>query len=230
MYTRNGYDIEFRQSKAIAGAFVAAGGEYLIYSSVPSPAVISDGRYKNVFLFEVKADVQKYISKLPIKSAFFVPGSLMQNYQTMMVPKPAGDGTFAIFDIVSPDMLWPLIDVRSDTGKFVAAILADPTAYVGKELSAATKLYSWSGITESLSKATGQTVRYVQMPVEQWRSFMPPDVADSLVEMRKYMDEFGYYGADTRAKVQWSAEQARGNLTTLDEYLQQNPISLKGPS
>jgi hypothetical protein len=37
----------------------------------------------------------------------------------------------------------------------------------------------------------------------------------------------GYYGPDTEAKVSWTAKQARGKLTTLEEYFEKCPLVLE---
>ena len=42
-----------------------------------------------------------------------------------------------------------------------------------------------------------------------------------------YIRDFGYYGAETSPKVEWSAKNARGKLTTLEEYLKENPVKLE---
>ena len=49
---------------------------------------------------------------------------------------------------------------------------------------------------------------------------------DHVAEMLSYFEEYGYYGEKTAEKVKWSAEQARGHLTTLDEYLLSHPLNL----
>ena len=40
----------------------------------------SHGNLTDVFHFDGKADIEAYIRTLLIKSAFFTPGSFMQNY------------------------------------------------------------------------------------------------------------------------------------------------------
>lgn len=226
-YTADKYVIEMRQTKTIVDAFIAAGGEYIIYSSVPSIKEISHGKYPNVGHWEAKADSQNYISQQPIKSAFFVPGSFMSNFTSYMSPKPLGDGTYGIFNLVGSEKLWPLIDVANDTGKWVGCVLASPDKYVGKELCAATKLYRSSEIADALSRATGKTVKWVQISEDQFRQFVPPESATAMVEMFQYMDEFGYYGADTAEKIKLGAEQASEKLTTLEEYLERTPLILE---
>lgn len=75
LYRPGGMEEELAQGKTIAEAAVAAGAKFLIYSSVPSPKKISGGKYA-VDSFDVKDEVRDYISGLPIKSAFFLPGCM----------------------------------------------------------------------------------------------------------------------------------------------------------
>jgi len=214
------------EGKALADAAVAAGVEYFIWSSLPHVGKVSGGKYQHADHFDSKAEVEEYIRTLPIKSSFFAPGSFMQNFGGTMAPHPAGDGTYAISNVVTPQTQLPLIDAAADSGKWVAAILAEPEKYEGEVLSAATKLYSFEEIVQIISKETGKTVKYNQLPESTFRRFLPPAAADNLVEMMLYFQGFGYYGPQTKEKVEWTAQQARGKLTTFEEYLSKNPIQL----
>ena len=215
---------EVAQGTALADAAVAAGVQYIIFSTLPHVGKISGGKYQRVASFEAKADVEEYIRSLPIKSAFFAPGSFMQNFEGGMAPRPsqAGDGTFAISNIVTPQTQLPLIETVADTGKYVGAILAEPEKYEGKVFSAATKLSSFEEVVQLISEVTGKTVKYNQVPVEVYRNFLPPAAADPLVEMMLYVQDFGYYGPQTKELVQWTSENARGKLTTFEEYIKKN--------
>lgn len=73
LYKPGGMEQELAQGKGIADEALAAGVKFLVYSSVPSPKKISGGKYP-VDSFDVKDQVREYISSLPIKSAFFLPG------------------------------------------------------------------------------------------------------------------------------------------------------------
>lgn len=73
LYKPGGMEEEPAQGKALADEAVAAGVEFIIYGSVPSARKISGGKYL-VGLFDVKDQVRDYISGLPVKSAFFLPG------------------------------------------------------------------------------------------------------------------------------------------------------------
>ena len=218
---------ELAQGKAMADAAVAVGVQYFIFSTLTNGSKVSDGKIKNMAHFDVKAEIEDYIRAKPIKSAFFAPGSFMQNFNHFMGPRPAGDGTYAIAHFVKPETQLPLIDTVDDSGKYVGAILAEPEKYEGKVFSAATGLYSYKEVVEAMSKASGKTVNYKQLPLEVWKSFLPAESADYLVDMFIWIQDYGYYGPQTAELVDWTAKQARGKLTTLDEYLAKCPLHLE---
>ena len=218
---------ELTHGKAMADAAVAAGAQYFIFSSIPNAGKMSGGKLKNLAHFNAKAEVEDYVRAQPIKSAFFAPGSFMQNFSHMMAPRPAGDGTYAIANFIKPETQLPLIDIVDDTGKYVGAILAEPDKYEGKVFSAATRLYTYSEIVKTMSEASGKTVKYQQLPQDVWSSFIPPESAAYVVDMFLWFQDYGYYGSQTDELVDWTSKQARGKLTTLEEYLAKNPLHLQ---
>ncbi|KAG0305079.1 hypothetical protein BGZ99_002215 [Dissophora globulifera] len=218
---------ELAQGKAIADTAVDAGAQYLIFSTLPYVTDITKGVCSTVPSFDVKAEIEEYIRTLPIKSAFFSPGIFMQNYVTMAAPHPAGDGTYSLTSVVSPTTRLPLIDVAEDTGKYIGAILAEPDKYEGKVFSAATRFYTYDEIAQELSKATGKIVKYHQLPVEVFKSFLPPGSGDTVVGMMQYIQDVGYYGPQGAELVEWSAQNARGKLPTFDEFLARQKYTLQ---
>lgn len=218
---------EFDQGKAMADAAVAAGVQYFIFSTLSNGTKISGGKIQNLAHFDVKAEIEEYIRAQPMKSAFFAPGSFMQNFNHFMAPRPAGDGTYAIANFVTPETQLPLIDTVDDSGKYVGAILAEPDKYEGKVFSASTRLYSYSEIVKTMSKASGKTVNYKQLPMSVWSSFLPAESKDYMVDMFVWIQDYGYYGPQTEELVDWTALQARGKLTTLEEYLAKCPLHLE---
>ncbi|MCJ1236427.1 hypothetical protein MMC14_004408 [Varicellaria rhodocarpa] len=217
---------EVRQGKAIADAAVAAGAHYFIFSSESHAGNLSGGKYP-VDSYDSKADVEQYIRGLPIKSAFFAPGTFMQNFSGMMAPRPAGDGAYAISNCHSGEAKFPWLDVVDDSGKFVAAVLAEPDKYEGKVLSAASTIKSLDEVAQIMSKVSGKTVKYSQMPESKYRGFLPPVAADTIVNMFLYIQDYGYYGSQTKEAVDWSVQQAHGKLTTFEEYLAKYPLKLE---
>jgi len=222
-------DAEVTQGKQFMDIAVSSGVSYMIFSTLPHITTISGGRYTKVAIFDAKAEIEAYTRTLPLKSAFFAPGSFMQNWQNIMLPRPKTDGTYVIARHVSPETELPLIDTVADTGKYVGAILADPEKYAGKRFCAATALYSMTEMVQIISRCSGKKVVYEQIPEEVFRENLPvpQGYKDQLVEMMLYQQDFGYYGPDTKELVAWAAGNARGRLNTLEDYLRENPLPLK---
>ena len=216
---------EVIQGKAIADAAVEERAQYIIFSTLPHVAKVSNGKYTKVTGFDAKAEIHEYILTLPIRSAFFAPGSFMQNFQRIMAPRPTGSGAYVIARHVSPHTQLPLIDTVGDTGKYVGAILAEPDKYEGKVFCAATALYSMEEIAQTICKASGKKVTYEQVSEDKFREGLPP-WGDMLIEMMLYQQDFGYYGPQTKELVAWAAENARGKVNTFVQYLTKNPLPM----
>ncbi|KAK4553135.1 hypothetical protein LTR86_009862 [Recurvomyces mirabilis] len=209
IYDGHAYEHEVHHGRTLADAAVASGVSHYIYSTLPNAGQISGGKLKNMGHFDGKEEVEQYIRTLPMRSAFVAPGSFMSNFHASMVPQQIDDDVFAVANFVSPSTQMPLIDTASDTGKWVAAILSDFATYEGQVLCCATALYSFEEITSAMTKVTGKTVVYKQLPEEVWRGFLPPTMSDHIADMMHYFEDYGYYGEETDAKVKWAAQQAR---------------------
>jgi uncharacterized protein YbjT (DUF2867 family) len=221
-----GHD-EVQQGKNIVDAAIQTEAQYLVWSTLPSPSAISKGKYQKVISFDAKAAVETYIRSKSIRSAFFAPGSFMQNFATVMkpIPSPSNDGSYLIARPVAPSTKLPLLDIGGDTGMFVAALLMDPAKFEGRTICGASALYSMDEQATIIGEATGKVVRYQQVPQDIYRSYLPPNVADELTEMLLYQEEFGYYGAETERLVEESVDDAIGQPISFQQFLQQNPMS-----
>ena len=223
----SGLEAEYNSGKTIADVTIEKGAEYIIFSTLPPVKDISGGKYNNVIHFDAKAKVEQYIRGLHIKSAFYSPGIFMQNFQSIpiLAPRQASDGTWIIALHSSPEAQWPMIDAVGDTGKFVGAILAEPDRYEGKTFCAASALPRLEEVAATVSKATGKTVIYKQIPVEDFKNSLPFG-QDILRGAFRYIEEFGYWGPDCEELGAWAAENARSKRSTLGEYLEANPLQL----
>jgi uncharacterized protein YbjT (DUF2867 family) len=227
LYTGDTRAVETRQAKTVCEAALKHGAQYIIWSSMSHPFKISNGKLTKVVHFDDKAEIEEYIRGLPIKSAFFAPGSFMQNlYNPQMAPRPspANDGTYVISNICKPDTLLPWIDI-TETGKWIGAILAEPDKYEGKFFAAATELASYQDIADILTKVSGKTVKFHQMPDEQFQQIMQG--REFLFEMFVLFREYGYYGPTMKEDVEWAAKQARGNLTGIEEFFRRENFKLE---
>ncbi|KAF2822642.1 NAD(P)-binding protein [Ophiobolus disseminans] len=227
-YQGNTREIETRQAKDICTAALKEGVKYIIFSSMSHPYKISNGKLKNVEHFDDKAEIEEYIRSLPVKSAFFAPACFMQNFKTHLVPRPShtGDGTYVVASIINPDTQVPLIDI-TDTGKWTGAILANPDDYNGKFFAATEGLYTLPEACGIISKVTGKTVKFQQLPDEMFKGFLPVGLREPLYEMWVLSREYGYYGRDMKKLVDWAKGQAKGNLTTLEDWLRRENFVLE---
>ncbi|KAF5856968.1 NmrA-like domain-containing protein 1 [Aspergillus alliaceus] len=207
---------EYSQVKAVGDAAVAAGAKYLIFSTAVHSAALWNGRA--VDAFDSKAEAEEYLRSLPLKTAFFAPSMFMQNLTTMMAPVPGPDGTYTIASVISPDTQIPLIDVAHDSGKYIAAILADPENTAGITLHAATGLYSFAEIAAIISRVSGKTVNYVKIPEEVYAGFMKPEQGARVASMMRFFEEVGYFGPNTPKLVDRTVKMVKAKLTTFEEF------------
>ncbi|KAI2921331.1 hypothetical protein CBS63078_2765 [Aspergillus niger] len=227
IYDGHTYEHEVAHGRALIDAAVAVGVPFYIYSTLPSISKISQGWLKNGGHFDGKEEVEQYIRTQPIRSAFVAPGSFMSNFHDTMAPRRMENGDYALLLPVPAHIRLPLIETEADLGKWVAAILADFDQYEGEVLCCATALYSFEEIVQTMSRVSGKTVTYREVPVEIWATYLPELMRGYIVDMFTLFRVYGYYGDGTEEKVKWSAEQARGELTTLEEYLRKYPLNLE---
>ena len=230
----NGVEIEYNNAKTIADVAVEKGAEYIIFSTLPSLREISGGKYTKAIPFEAKAKAEQYIRSLPIKSAFFSAGSFMENFQfpAFLGARKSPDGTWKFSRNNSPTTKLALLDAVGDTGKFVGAILAEPEKYEGKTFYGATKAYSLEEIASILSKATSETIVYKQIPLAEFKEALSLSIKDDLmvsnsIEVFNFMEEFGCFGRHDSEVISWAVKNARGRVSTFEEFLVAHPYRLE---
>ncbi|KAH8901331.1 NAD(P)-binding protein [Thozetella sp. PMI_491] len=220
----NGLEGDDGVAEMIADVAVEKGVEYIIFSTLPSATEISGGKYTTVTLFDAKAKAEKHIRGLPIKSAFFSGGFFMENFLSkgfFLSPKQTSDGTWIISCHITAKTLLPYINSSEDTGKFLGAILAEPEKFEGKTLTGAVGLYSMEAVAAIMSKATGKTITYRKVSLESFKTTVPY-ASDMWGDCLKFMEEFNYYGPNTNGLITWATENARGRLTTLEEFFDEH--------
>jgi uncharacterized protein YbjT (DUF2867 family) len=221
-------EVEYSSGKAIADVAVEQAVEFIIFSTLPSVKDISGGKYTKIAAFDAKAMVEQHIRGLPIRSAFYSPGSFMENFLTIPIlrKQQPPDGTWVIALPSSSKTPMALLDAAGDTGKFIGAILAEPDKYDGKTLCAATGIYTMEEVVAIMSKVTGKTVVCKQIPLGEFKAGLQFG-ADLLADLFSYYDEFGYFGPDSEKLVAWAAGRARGKLSTLEEFLVAHSFKLE---
>lgn len=226
-FGHNALEIEYNNGKTIADVAVEKNVQYIIFSTLPPAKEISGGKYSKITPFDAKAKVEQYIRGLHIKSAFYSPAFFMSNFQypNFQAPQKAPDGTWVLARHISPKTKLHYIDPDGDTGKFVGAILAEPDKFEGKTVCAASAPYSFEEVAAIMSEVTGKTIVYKQISLEEFRDSLPFE-PDMFAEGFSCGEEYGYWGPDSEKEAAWAAENARGRLSTLKEYLETHPLQL----
>ncbi|KAG8533538.1 uncharacterized protein KY384_001278 [Bacidia gigantensis] len=230
IYDEHMYEREVRQGKAAANAANAQSANLIIFSTLPNARVVSGGGLDFTEPFDTKADIEDYIRTLPsVNKAFFIPGFYMQNFRSHMGPKRIADGSYVLNGCVSPQTQLPLIDI-TETGKFIGAILHRPGnfAQASPPLCAATRLYSYTEIAAIMTRVTGRTVRYRQLPSQVWTQTVGADrIKGHALATFLWIELFGYFGADTAGQMVYARNNARGELTEFEDWLRNNPLQLQ---
>ncbi|KAK9454010.1 NAD(P)-binding protein [Dipodascopsis uninucleata] len=217
-------EVEIAQGHRVADAAVRAGVGYLIWSTSTNVTEMTGQTLSNVVFFDAKALVEEYIRTLPIKSAFYAPGSFFTNFQRNWLPRPiAGDGTYSIATILKPESRLPMIDIDADTGKYIGAVLTEPDKFAGQVLYAGT-MYSMGELADLISKHSGKTVNIKTVPDDTFKGFLPTTFREPIYEMSKYFLEYGYYGKDTAERTEATAKLIPDKLTSFEEFLEKNTI------
>lgn len=198
-----GYEGEIRQGKAFADAAKAAGVQYFVYSSVAS----SD---QNTGLphFDSKWQVEQYLRQLNLPSWTIVrPAFFMQNWYSYM-REPILSGNLML--PCSPQTSLQQISV-DDIGRCVAQCFQDTDKWKSQTIELAGDQATMQRAAELLSQALGRTVKYLQVPLEQFRQ----QAGEEMAKMYQWFQDVGYH-VDINA-----LRRAFPFLATLDQVISQ---------
>ena len=116
---------------------------------------------------------------------------------------PDNDWTLAL--PMHPETPVPCIDINSDTGKFVKAILIHRDGLLGKRVLASTAYYTPNEVVATFAELyseAGKKAKFVQLSEEAYKGAlaqagMPQKAQEELYQNMAFMYEFGYYGKAT---------------------------------
>ena len=162
----------------------------------------SNGRFKQVYHFDAKADAADYIERLGIPFTFFMPGYFASNQPSFMNPNQ--DGALTQYLPIPGATKIPIFDASEDTGKFIKAILLNPDKTLGRRVRGASEYISFDDMAATLTKLRpkkGKGANMVQIPREKFKESLvnmgqPESVAEDLTEMFEYFEEPGYFAGD----------------------------------
>ena len=155
-----GFDGEILQGKLIADAAKAAGVQHFVYSSV-----VSADRRTGLPHFESKWQIEQHIGQSGLSHTILRPAGFMQNWYNYM-REPILHGTLPL--PLSPEKTLQQISV-DDIGAFAALAFQNPSRWHGRTIELAGEEPTLSRVAELLTRAVGHTVKYVQVPWEQFQ-------------------------------------------------------------
>ncbi|KAK4930534.1 glycosylphosphatidylinositol anchor biosynthesis [Elasticomyces elasticus] len=189
-------DTEISQGKAVADACKNAGVKHLIFSSLINVTETSKGRLPNIAHFDGKAKVETYIREIGVPATFVMPGVFMSGYFDLIREGEGGSYSLAL-PVDGKKAQIPLLDAAGDTGQFVRAIIQDYPASVGKQVRAAVDYYTPERLVAEFSEVLGRPASFMQIPAEMFKSFLPPPVAQEILENMFLFEDPGYYAGAT---------------------------------
>ena len=171
---------EAEQARRLVDAAVAAGTDYLVYSSVAS-ALEDTG----VPHFESKAQVERHLQDLPIAHTVLAPAMFMDNSLSADHRQRIAGGSYAFPLPAEIPVQQIAID---DLAAFTALAFSDPESFAGRRIELASTSASGAQVAGALSDAVGHDVDYQEIPL----AAIEASGNDDLAAMLRFFRDRGY--------------------------------------
>jgi uncharacterized protein YbjT (DUF2867 family) len=172
-----GFDGEVRQGKALADAAAAAGVKHFVYSSVGGAE-----RNSGVEHFESKWLIEQHVRALKLPATVLRPVFFMENFRSPWNSPKEGVLAFGLEPGTPLQMI-----AADDIGAFVAIAFARPEEFIGTAMEIGGDSLTMPQVAETWSRVTGEPVRFVEIPLDQIRSF-----SAERARMLEWLNESGY--------------------------------------
>jgi uncharacterized protein YbjT (DUF2867 family) len=172
-----GTDAETRQGIATADAAKAA-GVHLVFTSVGSA-----NQQTGVPHFDSKYEVEKHIIKTGVRATILAPVAFMENLY--FAKEQLAKGIYAT--ALAPTRAHAQIAV-TDIGDVAVRVLEDAGRFAGKRFDLAGDELTGSEALAILSRVTGRSLTYYQIPLDVIRQRMGEDA----VKMYEWFDRVGF--------------------------------------
>ena len=172
-----GTDAETRQGIAAADAAKAA-GVHLVFTSVGSA-----NRETGIPHFDSKYEVEKHIAKVGVRATILAPVAFMENLY--FAKAQLAKGIYAAG--LPPTRAHAQIAV-ADIGAVAVRVLEDAGRFTGKRFDLASDELTGNDAMAILSRVTGRSFTYFQIPLDVVRQRMGEDAA----RMYEWFDRVGF--------------------------------------
>ncbi|KAL1890324.1 hypothetical protein Sste5346_008326 [Sporothrix stenoceras] len=199
---------EITQGKNIVDACVSGGVKHLVWSSLPNVTKLTDGKLVHVEHFDSKAEVSQYAETQKVQSGLmvthFMPAYFMQNIKGSVKPDESNGGvpTWSV-PFSATETHLPVLDIGSDTGKYVAGALTLGKEADGQFIQGVSQWLTPGEVAETITKVTGTKTVFTPSTIDQWKehlSSMPDYIQAELGENMILIRDYSYYGKDAPGK------------------------------
>lgn len=228
--------IELAQGRNIADAAAATvetlDGNGFIVSTLSHAGRCSEGRFKQLYHFDAKAEVFPYYVRetypvLAARMRCVQTGYFMTNHQILPDSYFAKleDGSFEMRFCTDPDKPVPQLDPVTDMGNFVYAVYQTSTC--GEEYMTEGTTCTWPEWIATWSKTTGKEARYRQVSREDMiRVCGGDDFGGEIADMFDYSSNPGYDGGKTLLRADALRKAgAECPMTSLSEWIEKQDWS-----
>ena len=175
------YDREIAQGKAVGDLCKKLGVKHLVYSGLE---YAKDAIGKPCPHLDSKGIVEKYLDETGVPNTSTRYPFYFDNFLTMFAPQKNDDGTYMLTLPVKKAVYGISVE---DGGPAVAAIFDKPEEYIGKKVGFSGDKLTLSKYMAIISKVTGKTVTYNEVPYEVFAKFPFPG-ADDIAAMFEFFD------------------------------------------
>jgi uncharacterized protein YbjT (DUF2867 family) len=172
-----GTDTETKQGVVAADAAKRA-GVHLVFTSVGSA-----DRRTGVPHFDSKYEVEKHIDQIGARATILAPVSFMENL--CFVKEQLAKGIYA--SALPPTRALAQIAV-ADIGEVAVRVLEEPARFTGRRFDLGGDELTGNDVVSILSRVTGRTISYYQVPLDVIRQRMGEDA----VKMYEWFDRVGF--------------------------------------
>jgi uncharacterized protein YbjT (DUF2867 family) len=172
-------EVEVRQGSNLFAAAKAAGVGHVVYSSAAGA-----DRQTGVPPYESKAEVERRLASFDVPSTIVAPVAFMENAFLPWTLPGLQQGTLAL---ALPESR-PLQHVAlADLASFVTLVVEERERFLGGRIDLASDEVTGAEQAKFLSQASGREIGYVELPLEQVRSF-----SEELALLWEWADEVGH--------------------------------------
>jgi hypothetical protein len=195
---------ETRQGKNIFDACKANGVKHFVWSDLPYTEKLTNGKLTHIDHFDGKAEVGLYAEEnkgdmivTHVMGAMYIQfaGSNVKAFNgtpTLNMPFP------------SDNVDWPLLEPRSDYGKYVVGVFEAGSKADSVYVNAVSTWTTPKEVVKALSEVSGKDVVFNKVPAEVFAGFLPEAVRQELLETMLLIGDYNYYGPGTKEKQQES--------------------------